>query len=322
MSTVLHVKCGSSMPIVDMYSSRHAAAQQRGDVWVYDQIPPVLRVQVSNIIEGALGPVRDYGYSAGPLYRLIHDTVAHEHGRPRLASGEFDDRPRAQVHACLRSEPDVLVWLDVVEVALRGIGNVLGRLDDDTRRVDGIRISPEDAVDELNERFRRAGFGYRYEGGQIFRIDTEFMHREATIPALRVLSDPRFLGADQEFRAAHEHLKAGEYRDCAVDANNALESTMKAICDAKGWTYEKGARVSDLVKLLRREGLFPDFVVLSLEQLLATLKSGLPVVRNEIGGHGQGSAPVEVPEYMAVYALNLAASKIRLLYEAFAASEK
>ena len=207
-----------------------------------------------------------------------------------------------RVHACLRSEPDVLVWLDVVEVALRCIGNVLGRLDDDARRVDGIRISPEDAGDELNERFRRAGFGYRYEGGQIFRIDTEFMHREATVPALRVLSDPRFSGADQEFHAAYDHLKAGEYRDCAVDANNALESTMKAICDAKGWTYEKGARASDLVKLLRREGFFPDFVVLSLEQLLATLKSGLPVVRNEIGGHGQGSAPVEVPEYMAVYA--------------------
>ena len=96
---------------------------------------------------------------------------------------------------------------------------------------------------------------------------------------------------------------------------------MKAICDAKGWNYDKGARASDLVKVLRREGLFPEFAEKSFDQLIATLKSGLPAVRNESGGHGQGATPVDVPEYVAVYALNLAASKIRLLYEAFAASE-
>jgi hypothetical protein len=97
---------------------------------------------------------------------------------------------------------------------------------------------------------------------------------------------------------------------------------MKAISDAKGWKYEKGARATDLIKVLKSNGLFPDFADQSFDQLIATLKSGLPVVRNETGGHGQGSKPVEVPEFVAVYALNLAASKIRLLYEAFAASEK
>jgi hypothetical protein len=56
--------------------------------------------------------------------------------------------------------------------------------------------------------------------------------------------------------------------------------------------------------------------------LIATLKSGLPVVRNTTGGHGQGPTPVDVPEYVAAYALNLAASKIRLLCDAFRDSEK
>jgi len=310
------------MPIVDMYSSRLAEEQRSGDVWVYDTIPTVLRVQVANIVEDALGPVRDYGYSSGDLYRLIRDTVAHEHGRQRLSLKEFDERPKSQVLACIRSEQDVLVWLDLVEIAFRCIVLNLGRLGDHDRQMNDITIAPHDAVVELNERFRRAGFGYRYERGQIFRIDTEFMHHEATVPALRLLSDPRFSGADQEFRAAYDHLKAGEFRDCAVDALNALESTMKAICDAKGWTYEKGARASDLLKVLRRENLFPEFADQSFDQLIATLKSGLPVVRNATGGHGQGAKPVEVPEYVAIYALNLAASKIRLLYEAFEASGK
>ena len=171
-------------------------------------------------------------------------------------------------------------------------------------------------------RFRRAGFGYRSEQSKIIRLDNELLHQEAILPALKFLSDPRFAGADEEFRAAHDHLKAGECKDCSVDALNALESTMKTICDAKGWEYEKGARATDLIKILKTNGLFPDFADQSFDQLIATLKSGLPVVRNRTGGHGQGAQPVEVPEYVAVYALNLAASKIRLLYEAFKASER
>ncbi|HUD87317.1 MAG TPA: hypothetical protein VMR17_12730, partial [Xanthobacteraceae bacterium] len=78
----------------------------------------------------------------------------------------------------------------------------------------------------------------------------------------------------------------------------------------------------DLVKVLRGNGLFPEIAEMSFDQLLATLKSGLPVVRNETGGHGQGAKPVEVPEYVATYALNLAGSKSRLLYDAFKASER
>jgi hypothetical protein len=51
------------------------------------------------------------------------------------------------------------------------------------------------------------------------------------------------------------------------------------------------------------------------------LKSGLPTLRNETGGHGQGATPVAVPEYVASYALSLAASKIRFLIEAFKTSD-
>ena len=77
-----------------------------------------------------------------------------------------------------------------------------------------------------------------------------------------------------------------------------------------------------MIKVLRANKLFPEFADKSFEQLLGTLKSGLPVVRNETGAHGQGAEPIETPEYVAVYALDLAASKIRLLYDAFQDSEK
>ena len=315
-----HVQRTPDMPIVDLFSSRKAKAQQAPDVWVYDQIPGVLRVQISNIVLGALGALHEYGPNSRQAYTLIRNSVAHEHGRVHLSRRE--DLPWNEVHTCIRSESDIGVWLDTVELSFRVIENAFGNLDQFGRQTHEITIAAADAVSELNERFRRAGFGYRYEQGKIFRIDSEFLHQEATVAALRLLSDPQFSGADQEFRAAHDHLKAGEFKDCAVDALNALESTMKAICDTKGWKYEKGARASDLIKILKSSGLFPDFADRSFDQLIATLQSGLPVVRNVTGGHGQGAKSVEVPEYVAVYALNLAASKIRLLYEAFKASEK
>ena len=55
--------------------------------------------------------------------------------------------------------------------------------------------------------------------------------------------------------------------------------------------------------------------------MLGVLKSGLPKVRNEAGGHGQGSKLKRIPEYIAAYALHLAATNIVMLVEAFRHSE-
>jgi hypothetical protein len=313
------------MPITDFYSSRQAHEQEpQIDVWLYDQIPQPLRVQISNIILAALGSVDQYSYdNAIQIYEYIRKEVTHEHGRDSLVERPYSTGQAAgDVHICLRTESNVDVWLDIVELSFWCIENTRGNHDEHARETAGITIPAAEAVNELNERFRRAGFGYRYEDGKIYRIDSEFMHQAATRPALLLLSDLRFSGADDEFRAAYDHLKAGEYKDCAVDALNALESTMKVICDAKKLKYQKGTRASDLLKIVRQKKLFPDFLDQSFDQLLATLKSGLPSVRNESGAYGQGATPVDVPEHVAVYALNLAASKIRFLVDAFKASEK
>jgi hypothetical protein len=95
------------MPIVDLFSSRQKTAQPASDVWVYDRIPEKLRVQVSNIVRDALGPARDYGDSSDPIYAVIRDAVAHEHGRSHLG-GALDqyERPPVQVLACIVSEQD------------------------------------------------------------------------------------------------------------------------------------------------------------------------------------------------------------------------
>lgn len=90
-------------------------------------------------------------------------------------------------------------------------------------------------------------------------------------------------------------------------AANALESTFKAIFDQKGWAYNKGARISDLVKVGRANGLWPDYLDASFDQLVATLQSGLPKIRDNDASHGQGSTPKTVPAYVAAYPLSLRA---------------
>lgn len=76
-----------------------------------------------------------------------------------------------------------------------------------------------------------------------------------------------------------------------------------------------------MIKVVRKNGLLPDYLDGSFGQLIATLQSGLPKVRNEEGGHGQGATPKETPSYIAAYALHLAATKILLLVEAFKVTE-
>lgn len=99
-------------------------------------------------------------------------------------------------------------------------------------------------------------------------------------------------------------------------AANALESTFKAIFERKGWTYQKSARISDLVKVARANGLWPDYLDASFDQLVATLQSGLPKIRDNDASHGQGAKAKDVPGYIAAYALHLAASKIVFISEA------
>ena len=68
--------------------------------------------------------------------------------------------------------------------------------------------------------------------------------------------------------------------------------------------------------MVRQKNLLPDYLDASFDQLTATLKSGLPKVRNAASAHGQGATPREIPDYVAAYALHLAAAKILFLVEA------
>ncbi len=158
--------------------------------------------------------------------------------------------------------------------------------------------------------------GYQFEQGKIFRVDSELIHSEVVRPALQYLNEPGFEGPKDEFMKAHSHYRAGETKDAITNANNAFESTLKVVCEKRKWSYPSGATAGVLLKTVRKHGLLPDYLDNSFDQLAATLHSGLPKVRNEQGGHGQGSEPRSTPNYVAAYALHLAAAKILFIVEA------
>ena len=73
---------------------------------------------------------------------------------------------------------------------------------------------------------------------------------------------------------------------------------MKAICDKRGWKHDPNATVKTLLQVLFDNGLVPSFWNSHFSALRSTLEAGVPPARNKLGGHGQGSQVVEVPEYM------------------------
>ena len=306
------------MPVVDTFSYRQSLANgEMLDVFVYDELPEGLRKQIIRIWRNAIGPhiinpSRLGTRGNGEAWRIIHDTVAQEHELLNLGNDPVISK-RCETYLLGAS---VKHALDLIEVSFEHVDKVVRDFNDHDRRRCGIKVNAAEAIGELNERFRRAGVGYRFEDGKIIRVDSELIHSEVVQPALRYLHQQGFEGPREEFMKAHAHYRAGEMKDAITNANNAFESTLKAICDRRQWKYQRGARASDLLKVIRKNGLLPSYLDTSFNQLVSTLKSGLPRVRGEEGGHGQGATPRKTPDYVAAYALHLAAANILFLAEA------
>ncbi len=126
-----------------------------------------------------------------------------------------------------------------------------------------------------------------------------------------------FEGPSDEFMSGHEHYRHGRNREAIADALKAFESTMRAICDARGWAYHSNATAAPLIETVIKQGLVPTHLQQEFQALQSTLQSRLPAARNKTkgSGHGQGAQVVDVPDHVAAYALNLAATNIVFLVE-------
>jgi hypothetical protein len=305
------------MGVMNLFSKRQRRARgEMPDVYVYDALPQALRVQIVHIIRDAFGEDHYRSDHVSKAFDFVNRSLCHEYG-----VFELIQYAKSSEHAVLNfflREENTERALDVIELCFKVIDGFIR--DNDTYQYSTTRRSePDDALSELNERFKEHGVGYAFESGEIIRIDSEFLHAEAVKPTLAVLRGKLYEGANEEFLLAHEHYRHGRHKECLVDSLKAFESTMKSICQLRGWATKPGDTAKALITVCFSNGLLPSYLESQFSSLRSLLESGIPTVRNKNGGHGQGPDPVTVPAYIARYALNLTATSILFLVEANAA---
>jgi hypothetical protein len=325
--------------VYETFSQRQMVAARAGteDVYKYDDISAAFRNQAIHILKDCLGWQRSADEIA---WKPLHDGFARQMGYTDLSSslrqnvstnfgGGYGALP--SLHAILPpnnvyqnicgiyiQNAMPLHVIDFIEYAIHWITDRAARSDTpfefgDSGRHYGITMTPQEAVIELNFRFRQNGIGYQLEGGQIVRVDSQYIHAATTVPAIRLLRDATFEGAEKEFMEALEHYRNRDNKATIVSAENAFESTVKTICDQRGWAYAPTVTAGGLIELIFDNGFVPSHLDDNRMGMRSMLQ-GLSVLRNKsTAAHGAGAAPVDVPDHMASFALHLAASCIVFL---------
>lgn len=305
------------MGTFETYTKRLKKRERAGqsDVYQYDELPQALRTQIYFILRDVFG--RDYKrtvgrrYEGSSLWADLHDQMCRELGVFNLdKNAQLDAQEKCRRFLLSAPTLEAINFIDMAFYGVAHLPDLMGAANPDAR------TTPEEAVEELNERFKEHGVGYQFVGDEVVRVDSQYVHAEVVKPAISLLNTAGFNGAEEEFLRAHEHYRKGRLGEAMSDALKAFESTMKAICDKNGWNYRETDAAKGLIKSVLDNGLVPKYMETHLAGLRNTLEAGLPTVRNKNSGHGQGIFAKKVPEHLAGYALHLAATNIVFLVEA------
>lgn len=307
------------MRIVELFSKRQAKLRgEVPDVYFHDTMPQELRVQVIHIFRDYLGSeieVRLHEGMVAGAYEFIVETLCREYGVFKLQSAkDYGDRNYvSELFNFLLLEKDLERVIDAIELGCRVIDVKSRKWDYRRHEADK---EADAAIAELNARFQHHGFGYRFESGNVIRVDSEVVHAEVVKPALALLHDSRYKGAEAEFHSAFEHYRHGRSKEALTDCLKSLESCMKAIAARRKWKYEPNATAKPLIDLMFEKELIPPFWSQHFSGLRGMLESGVPTARNRLGGHGQGPEVVTVPPHVVAFALHQTAAAIVFLASA------
>lgn len=299
------------MAVLDIFSKRQKRIRgEVPEVYKYDRLPNSFRVQVIHILEEVLGTLRgrDSFSEVAKTYDLIAGKLCREYGVFRLPSDSDPDNRFEELANFVLQEQDVERVVDAIELSFVII-SFRAKSKDHLNRY-------QDAIDELNQRFKEHGIGFQFIDNKVIRVDAEYLHTEVVKPALKILHRKRYAGAQEEFLSAHQHYRKGETKEALNDCLKAFESMMKTICDKRNWCYPKGASAKALIDVCLQNELIPEFWQGHYSSLRSLLESSVPTGRNRLSGHGQGTVPVTVPGYLASYMLHMTAAAIAFLAEA------
>ncbi len=308
------------MSIINIYSKKQK--ELRGDIpdiYTYDILPQPLKVQIIHILNDTLGNQDQCSHSSQnnvyQVYKYIVEILCREYGRFQLT--ENSSRGQLKINELFNyflEEENLDLGMDVIELCFKYINNH-ARKESYLRRENASKIS-DDAIYELNSRFKEHGLGYQFINNEIIRIDSELIHEKAVKPALKLLNKIEYEGAQQEFISAYTHYRHGKNKEALNDCLKSFESTMKAICDKHDWEIDSNANAKKLINICLEKELIPTFWQTQITSLRSMLESSIPTGRNKLSGHGQGATATNVPEYLTAYMLHMTASTLVFLTSA------
>lgn len=235
------------MAILDLFSKRQKALRgETPDVFQYDTLPNALRVQIGYIWRDVLGSSLQGRYYESNAYNVYHQVVEALRQEYGVFSLPPATRPTGDVENELLNyflnEKDVEKALDAVELVFRA-ADYFARKQGYRFRADA-SASVDQAIEDLNGRFREHGVGYQFEELRIVRTDSALIHAEVVKPVLTVLQGKPYAGAQEEFLRAYEHYRHGNHKEALNECLKSLESLLKAICQKRKWSYPANATCS------------------------------------------------------------------------------
>ncbi|MFL9600044.1 STM4504/CBY_0614 family protein [Aeromonas dhakensis] len=302
------------MAVYEIYSKRQKRLRgEFNDVYQYDEIPSKLRVQISKIYDDIFNAHR---FFMNRTLNSINEILTREYGVDSLNYNSkeiniYSDKSReAQVLLSFsKSESNTECFLDVLELIIEAVKSAV--------KQGMIQFDIQDAIEEINIRFRENSVGYQLDSDSltIIRVDSQFVHSEVVRPTLTLLNaDPAYAGALDEFMLAHEHYRHQNFKDAILNCGKSFESMLKAIHEKRGWAYDKHKDTANkLILSCVDKGLFPSFQQDQLMQVGKVLECGVPTIRNKTAGHGQGHEVIEVPEHLVSYMIHLTATNLLFL---------
>lgn len=318
-----------------LYSQRIRDAEGEPEVFAYDSFPEAFRNQFFHIVNrvlksidtlqenarGYYGSSENVSVSKSIVEKLCED-FSMEKGLKYIPGNLYSGSNSIyalEMYCSNCSETDFLDLMDFIFESFSSNGFVCKTV---CRYYEADNLFQR-AIDELNHRLKQHRLGYEFINGEIIKKANTFAHESIVRPALKLLMDDEFRGAEDEYLIAYEHYRKGENKDAILNAAKAFESIMKAICEGLQYTYDKDKdTASRLNAILESNGFYPSYLRNHISGILQTLNTGVPVLRNKTSGHGQGATVSDYPDEYVEYALNLVATNMIFLHRLYKSAKE
>lgn len=297
-----------------LYSGRKKDAQGSPEVFIYDHFPTAFRNQFFTIVVNVFESIKVYRFD-DLIVRLCR-TFAQEKGLKRIgkyiANANNISALEEYIDICTNED-----FLDLVDFVFGAF------ISNEEFQKECLFYPPrnglfKEAIVELNFRLKQHGLGYEFLNGEIVVKTNTVTHENIVKPALKLLLDEEFRGAEEEYLLAFEDYRKGENKNAILNAGKAFESTMKAICSGMNYAYDNEKDTAKhLIKILETNDFYPSYLNNHITGIRTTLESGAPTLRNKTSGHGQGGSVQAISDEYVEYVLNLVATNIVFLHKLY-----